>query len=177
MTLPKKWACVSGFSWTPAASSDRGCPSRHHPLDGQADRPGIIMAAQSFGSGLKSHVHFHILVTDGVYFPDGNYFALGFWHQPSLLSELRHSILKSLVARNCLQAETAKLLESWPLDRRILGLCGRPQSAGRGLYPRPHSPPRPRSVRTWLTICSSRPATARSRPIGTTGKQPDQATA
>jgi len=70
------------------------------------------MAVQSFGSGLKSHVHYHILVTDGVYFPDGSYFALGFWDQPSLLSELRHSILKSLVARNCLQAETAKLLES-----------------------------------------------------------------
>ena len=75
------------------------------------------MAVQSFGSGLKSHVHFHILVTDGLYFPDGSYFALGFWDQPSLLSELRHSILKSLVARNCLQPETAKLLESWPLDR------------------------------------------------------------
>lgn len=36
---------------------------------------------------------------------------------PSLLSELRHSILKSLVTRKCLQAETANLLESWPLDR------------------------------------------------------------
>ncbi len=44
-------------------------------------------------------------------------FALGFWDQPSLLSELRHSILKSLVASKCLQPETAKLLESWPLDR------------------------------------------------------------
>ena len=80
-------------------------------------RLGIIMAVQSFGSGLKPHVHFHILVTDGVYFPDGSYFALGFWDQPSLLGELRHSILKSLVARKCLQPETAKLLESWPLDR------------------------------------------------------------
>ena len=76
------------------------------------------MAVQSFGSGLRAHVHFHILVTDGVYFPDGSYFALGFWDQPSLLSELRNSILKSLVARNCLQPETAKLLESWPLDSR-----------------------------------------------------------
>ncbi|MFN8613230.1 MAG: transposase [Vulcanimicrobiota bacterium] len=71
----------------------------------------------NFGSGLKPHVHFHILVTDGVYFPDGSYFALGFWEQPSLLSELRHSILKSLVARKCLQPETAKLLESRLLDR------------------------------------------------------------
>ena len=66
---------------------------------------------------VPSQVHYHILVTDGVYFPDGSYFALGFWDQPSLLSELRHSILKSLVARKCLQAETATLLESWPLER------------------------------------------------------------
>ncbi len=38
--------------------------------------------------------------THGLYFPDGSFFALGFWDQPSLLSKLRHSILKSLVARN-----------------------------------------------------------------------------
>ena len=93
-----------------------GCHRNRREQRDQA-KPGIIMAVQSFGSGLKSHVHFHILVTDGVYFPDGSYFALGFWDQPSLLSELRHSILKSLVARQCLQPETAKLLESWPLDR------------------------------------------------------------
>ena len=52
-----------------------------------------------------------------MWFPDGSYYALGHWDQASLLSQLRHSILKSLVARKCLQQETAKLLESWPLDR------------------------------------------------------------
>ena len=93
-----------------------GCHRNRREERDQA-KPGIIMAVQSFGSGLKSHVHFHILVTDGLYFPDGSFFALGFWDQPSLLGELRHSILKSLVARSCLQPETAKLLESWPLDR------------------------------------------------------------
>ena len=80
-------------------------------------RPGIIMAVQTFGAGLKAHVHFHILISDGVYFPDGNYYPLGFWDQPALLSQLRHSILKSLVARKCLQRETADTMESWPLDR------------------------------------------------------------
>ena len=34
-----------------------------------------------------------------------------------MLGQLRHSILKSLVARGCLQPETANLLESWPLER------------------------------------------------------------
>ena len=66
---------------------------------------------------MKAHVHFHILISDGVYFPDGSYYALGFWDQLALLSQLRHSILKSLVARKCLRPETADTTESWPLDR------------------------------------------------------------
>ena len=80
-------------------------------------RPGIVMAVQTFGAGLKPHVHYHLLVSDGVYFPDGDFYALGHWDQPDLLGQLRHSILKSLVARHCLLAETAQLMESWPLDR------------------------------------------------------------
>ena len=43
-----------------------GCHRNRREERDQA-RPGIIMAVQSFGSGLKSHAHFHILVTDGVY--------------------------------------------------------------------------------------------------------------
>lgn len=97
-------------------SKQVGC-HRNRREERERARPGIIMAVQSFGSGLKTHVHYHILVTDGVYFADGSYWPLGFWDQASLLSELRHSILKSLVARKCLRAESAKILESWPLDR------------------------------------------------------------
>ncbi len=44
-----------------------GCHRNRREERDQA-RPGIIMAVQSFGSGLRPHVHFHILVTDGVYF-------------------------------------------------------------------------------------------------------------
>ncbi|MBS2038758.1 transposase [bacterium] len=55
-----------------------GCHRNRREERDQA-RPGIIVAVQSFGSGFKSNVHFHILMTDGVYFPDGSYFALGFW--------------------------------------------------------------------------------------------------
>ena len=97
-------------------ASQIGCHRNLREEKGRA-QPGIIMAVQSFGAGLKSHVHFHILVSDGVYFPDGSYYALGFWDEASLLSQLRHSILKSLVARHCLQAERAELMEKWPLDR------------------------------------------------------------
>lgn len=99
--------------WT---ASQIGC-HRNRKEEREKARPGIIMAVQSFGAGLKSHVHYHILISDGVWFPDGSYYALGHWDQASLLSQLRHSILKSLVARKCLQLETAKLLESWPLER------------------------------------------------------------
>ena len=63
----------------PLASPNRTCgPPRPHSLDGQTSwmpsqppgeagqaKPGIIMAVQSFGSELRAHVHFHILVTDG----------------------------------------------------------------------------------------------------------------
>lgn len=93
-----------------------GC-HRSRRGDKERAQPGIIMAVQSFGAGLKSHVHFHILVTDGVYFPDGSYYALGYWDEASLLGQLRHSILKSLVARQCLHLKTAEIVESWPLER------------------------------------------------------------
>lgn len=49
-------------------------------------RPGIIMVVQSFGAGLKIHVHFHILVSVGVYFPDGSYFALGIGASPCFVN-------------------------------------------------------------------------------------------
>ena len=45
------------------------------------------------------------------------------------MSELCRAILKSLVARNCLQPETAKLMESWPLERSgFSGFVGDPIS-------------------------------------------------
>jgi len=99
--------------WT---ASQIGC-HRNRREEREKARPGIVMAVQTFGSGLKSHVHYHVLISDGVWFSDGSYYALGHWDQASLLEQLRHSILKSLVARKCLQLETARLLESWPLER------------------------------------------------------------
>ncbi len=42
----------------------------------------MTMAVQSFGAGLKSHVHYHILIGDGVWFPGGSYYSI-------LLIELR----------------------------------------------------------------------------------------
>ena len=132
ITLPKKMGLRKRFQLNPRlqrqigrllhrvltrwTAAQIGC-HRNRRDQREKARPGIIMAVQSFGAGLKTHVHYHILITDGIWFPDGSYYALGHWDQTSLLGQLRHSILKSLVARGCLQPETANLLESWPLER------------------------------------------------------------
>jgi len=52
----------------PAASSCRRETRRHRNRRDQREgaKPGVIMAVQSFGAGLKTHVHYHILITDGI---------------------------------------------------------------------------------------------------------------
>jgi hypothetical protein len=81
--------------------------------------PGIIMATQSFGDELRAHPHFHLLVSDGVFFPNGDrdFYAMGPWEQPQLLERIRLAVCRSLVARKLLQKETADTLLSWPLDQ------------------------------------------------------------
>jgi len=69
--------------------------------------PGIIMAVQTFGMGLRQHPHFHCLVTDGVFFPDGQFWPLGSWNTGELCEQVRASVLQSLVARQCLSEESA----------------------------------------------------------------------
>ena len=58
-------------------STQIGC-HRNRREEKERARPGIIMVVQSFGAGLKSHVHFHILVSDG---PEG-VLALGLRQEP-----------------------------------------------------------------------------------------------
>ena len=45
-------------------ASQIGC-HRNRRDEKERARPGIIMAVQTFGAGLKSHVHFHILIIPG----------------------------------------------------------------------------------------------------------------
>jgi hypothetical protein len=71
--------------------------------------PGIIMAVQTFGAGLRAHPHFHCLVTDGAFFPDGQVWSLGCWNAADLCEKVRASVLRSLVARQCLSKEAAAL--------------------------------------------------------------------
>lgn len=80
--------------------------------------PGIIMAVQTFGSGLKTHPHFHLLVTDGAFFPnDGGFYAMGAWDTNALTEAIRLRIVQSFVAREILREETAKTLLSLPVER------------------------------------------------------------
>ncbi len=81
--------------------------------------PGVISACQTFGKGLKAHPHWHLLVTDGCFFPDGSFWQQGYWDVEGLHDVLRTAILKSLVARCCLSPETAAELGSWPRGWRV----------------------------------------------------------
>ena len=81
--------------------------------------PGIIMATQSFGAGLKVHPHFHILISDGVFLPGErtDFWPLGLWDTRSLTEQVRAAVLRSLVARQCLREDTARVILSWPVER------------------------------------------------------------
>gem|GEM_PF-6285080 len=94
--------------------------------------PGIIMAVlvlphpsggrrigmQTFGSGLRTHPHFHLLVTDGAFFPnDGGFYQMGLWDTAALTEKIRASLVQSFVARGILREETAKILLEMPIER------------------------------------------------------------
>jgi hypothetical protein len=76
-----------------------GC-HRNRREDKRRARPGIVMVVQSFGAELKSHVHFHILVTDGGPAPNTSH----------LRDQIRLSGSKQMGCYNCL----ASWLEKQP---------------------------------------------------------------
>jgi hypothetical protein len=65
--------------------------------------------------GLRQHPHFHCLVTDGVFFPDRQFWLsrIG-WNTTDLCEQVRTSVLQSLVARQCLSDDSAAIMKSWP---------------------------------------------------------------
>jgi hypothetical protein len=99
--------------WLPAQV---GC-HRNRREEREKALPGIIMAVQTFGTGLRQHPHFHCLVTDGVFFPDHQFWPLGCWNTADLCDRVRASVLQSLVARQCLSKESAAIMKSWPIER------------------------------------------------------------
>ncbi len=79
--------------------------------------PGVIAARHTWGSDLHYHPHVHLLITNGLYTPDGTYHGGLSWEATSLTAQVRKSILSSLVKMNRMQPETAELLTTWPIER------------------------------------------------------------
>jgi Transposase zinc-binding domain/Putative transposase len=80
-------------------------------------KPGILMCQHSFASDLSFHPHWHLIVSDGVFAPDGNFYHLWNWNVEGILEDLRSSILKAFVGWSKLSPEVAAKLGSWESDR------------------------------------------------------------
>ena len=80
-------------------------------------KPGILMTQHSFSSDLSFHPHWHIIVSDGVFTPEGDFIPLWNWDTQALLEDLRASILRAFVRWSKLSPETARSLQEWELER------------------------------------------------------------
>ena len=80
-------------------------------------KPGILMTQHSFSSDLSFHPHWHIIVSDGVFTPEGDFIPLWHWDTQALLEDLRASILRAFVRWSKLSPETARSLQEWELER------------------------------------------------------------
>lgn len=83
----------------------------------QQARPGFVVAWQTFGDNLTFHPHLHILVTDGVFLPDGNFHGYLEWDPTQLTCLLRQSIVTSFSKLGLLSPEAAEKMLSWPVER------------------------------------------------------------
>jgi hypothetical protein len=80
-------------------------------------KPGILMTQHSFSSDLSFHPHWHIIVSDGVFTPEGDFIPLWNWDTQALLEDLRTSILRAFVRWSKLSPEVARNLQEWELER------------------------------------------------------------
>jgi hypothetical protein len=80
-------------------------------------KPGILMCQHSFSSDLSFHPHWHLIVSDGVFTPDGDFYHLWNWDTKAILENLRSSILRAFVRWTKLSPELAEKMEAWNSDR------------------------------------------------------------
>ena len=71
-------------------------------------KPGILMTQHSFSSDLSFHPHWHVIVSDGVFTPEGDFIPLWNWDTQALLEDLRTSILRAFVRWSKLSPEVAR---------------------------------------------------------------------
>ena len=65
------------------------------------------MCQRSFASDLSFHPHWHLIISDGVFTRDGDFYHLWNWDIEALLEDLRSSILGAFVRWSKLSPEVA----------------------------------------------------------------------
>jgi transposase-like zinc-binding protein/putative transposase len=76
--------------------------------------PGAVASIQTFGSLANFHPHLHLVVTDGVFRPDGTFLHLGFHDIEVLTEAFRRAVLREFVRRELLLEDDALSMLSWP---------------------------------------------------------------
>lgn len=79
--------------------------------------PGILMCQHSFSSDLSFHPHWHVVVSDGVFTPEGDFITLWNWDVEALLEDFRSSVLRAFVRWSKLSSDTAAKLQGWESAR------------------------------------------------------------
>ena len=64
--------------------------------------PGVLSSIQTFGTLANWHPHLHLLVTDGLFRPDGTFLHLGFYQIEVLTEALRRALLHAFARRQLL---------------------------------------------------------------------------
>jgi len=76
--------------------------------------PGAVVSLQTFGSfGANFHPHLHVLVTDGVFTPDGRFHPVLWPEEAELEERFRRLFLECLERAGRLRAETRERLLGW----------------------------------------------------------------
>ena len=79
--------------------------------------PGAVVAWSSSGDRLNFQPHLHILVTDGVFLPSGEFYGYLDWDSDRLTALVRDSVLASFTRLGLLSPEAAATMQAWPVDR------------------------------------------------------------
>ena len=79
--------------------------------------PGAVVAWSSSGDRLNFQPHLHILVTDGVFLPSGEFYGYLDWDSERLTALVRDSVLASFTRLGLLSREAAATMQAWPVDR------------------------------------------------------------
>jgi hypothetical protein len=93
-----------------------GCPGA-----GPNARMGAVVFIHQFGSSLNEHIHFHIVVIDGVFEPSDNDAGVVFFEAMALdestitevQATIRRRVLKAFVRRGLLNPDERQTLEQW----------------------------------------------------------------